>query len=749
MEFSCSPCAHADTTIQGGGVTPPGAIRNTLSFSTPARHGTWLSASRYGAVGKIVLHMEISCSPSAHSPTTIQGGGVTPPGAIRNTLIFSSPACHGTWLSASRYGAVGKIGLHMEFSCSPCAHAHTTIQGGGVTPPGAIRNNLIFSTPARHGTLLSASRYGVVGKIGLHMEFSCSPCAHAHTTIQGGGVTPPGAIQKTLIFSTPGRHGTWLSASRCGAVGKIVLHIEFSCSPCAHTHTMIQGGGVTSPGAIQKTLIFSTPARHATWLSASRCGAVGKIVLHIEFSCSPCAHAHTTIQGGGVAPPGAIRNNLIFSTPARHGTWLSASRCGAVGKIVLHIEFSCSPCAHTHTTIQGGGVTPPGAIQKTLIFSTPARHATWLSASRCGAVGKIVLHMEFSCSPSAHSPTTIQRGGVTPPGAIRNTLIFSTPARHATWLSASRYGAVGKIGLHLEFSCSPCAHSPTTIQGGGVTPPGAIRNNLIFSTPARHGTWLSASRYGAVGKIGLHMEFSCSPCAHAHTTIQGGGVIPPGAIRNNLIFSSPARHVTWFSASRYGAVGKIGQHMEFSCSPCAHAHTAIQGGGVTPPGAIRNNLIFSTPARHGTWLSASRYGAVGKIGLHMEFSCSPCAHSPTTIQGGGVTPPGAIRNTLIFSTPARHATWLSASRYGAVGKIGLHMEFSCSPCAHSPTTIQGGSVTPSGAIRNTLIFSSPARHGTWLSASRQDTVPWAKLSYTWNFHVLIVHTLLPRYKEVA
>ncbi|KAK2390095.1 hypothetical protein QL285_063644 [Trifolium repens] len=91
------------------------------------------------------------------------------------------------------------------------------------------------------------------------------------------------------------------------------------------------------------------------------------------------------------------------------------------------------------------------------------------------------------------------------------------------------------------------------------------------------------------------MEFSCSPCAHAHTTIQGGGVTPLGAIRNNLIFSSPARHVTWFSASRYGAVGKIGQHMEFSCSPCAHAHTTIQGGGVTPPGAIRNNLIFRPP----------------------------------------------------------------------------------------------------------------------------------------------------------
>ncbi|WJX40104.1 hypothetical protein P8452_27610 [Trifolium repens] len=302
--------------------------------------------------------------------------------------------------------------------------------------------------------------------------------------------------------------------------------------------------------------------------------------------------------------------------------------------------------------------------------------------------------MEFSCSPCAHADTTIQGGGVTPPGSIRNTLSFSTPARHGSWLSASRYGAVSKIVLHMEISCSPSAHSPTTIQGGGVTPPGAIRNTLIFSSPARHGTWLSASRYGAVGKIGLHMEFSCSSCAHSPTTIQGGGVTPPGAIRNNLIFSSPARHVTWFSASRYGAVGKIGQHMEFSCSPCAHAHTTIQGGGVTPPGAIRNNLIFSTPARHGTLLSASRYGAVGKIVLHMEFSCSPCAHSPTTIQGGWVTSPGAIRNNLIFSNPARHGTWLSAARYGAVGKIGLHMEFSCSPCAHAHTTIQGGGVTP-------------------------------------------------------
>ncbi|KAK2390297.1 hypothetical protein P8452_27377 [Trifolium repens] len=121
---------------------------------------------------------------------------------------------------------------------------------------GAIRNTLIFSTPARHGTWLSASRYGAVGKIGLHMEFSCSPSAHSPTTKQGGGVTPPGAIQKTLIFSTPARHATWLSASRCGAVGKIVLHIEFSCSPCAHAHTTIQGGGVTPPGAIQKTNFF-------------------------------------------------------------------------------------------------------------------------------------------------------------------------------------------------------------------------------------------------------------------------------------------------------------------------------------------------------------------------------------------------------------------------------------------------------------------------------------------------------------
>ncbi|KAK2396697.1 hypothetical protein QL285_058338 [Trifolium repens] len=353
--------------------------------------------------------------------------------------------------------------------------------------------------------------------------------------------------------------------------------------------------------------------------------------------------------------------------------------------------------------------------------------------------------MEFSCSPCAHAHTTIQGGGVTPPGAIRNTLIFWTPARHGTWLSASRYSGVGKIGLHVEFSCSPCTHAHTTIQGGGVTPLGAIRNTLIFWTRARHGTWLSASRYGAVGKIGLHMEFSRSPCAHAHTTIQGGGVTPPGAIGNTLIFWTPAMArglvrqdtVPW---------AKLAYTWNFHVLLGAHAHTTIQGGGVTPPGAIWNTLIFWTPARHGTWLSASRYGAVGKIGLHMEFSCSPCAHAHTTIQGGGVTPPGAIRNTLIFWTPARHSTWLSASRYGAVGKIGLHMEFSRSPCAHAHTTIQGGGVTPPGAIRNTLIFWTPAMARGLV---RQDTVPWAKLAYTWNFHVLLVHTLIPRYKEVA
>ncbi|WJX29148.1 hypothetical protein P8452_17815 [Trifolium repens] len=181
-------------------------------------------------------------------------------------------------------------------------------------------------------------------------------------------------------------------------------------------------------------------------------------------------------------------------------------------------------------------------------------------------------------------------------------------------------------------------------------------------------------------------------------------------------------------ARRYRAVGKIVLHMKFSCSPCAHSPTTIQGGGVTPPGAIQNTLIFSTPVRNDTWLSVSRYGVVGKIVLHMEFSCSPSAHSPATIQGGGVTPPCAIRNTLIFSSPARHGTWLSASRYGAVGKIVLHMEFSCSPCAHSPTKIHGGGLTPPGAIRNTLFFRPPPAMACGLA--RQDTVPWAKLSYT-------------------
>ncbi|WJX24861.1 hypothetical protein P8452_13942 [Trifolium repens] len=127
--------------------------------------------------------------------------------------------------------------------------------------------------------------------------------------------------------------------------------------------------------------------------------------------------------------------------------------------------------------------------------------------------------------------------------------------------------------------------------------------------------------------------------------------------------------------------------MEFSRSPCAHVPPKTQGGGVTPPGAIRNTLIFSTPVRNGIGISASRCGGMGKIGLQMEFSWSPCAHTPPTIQGGGVTPPGAIRNTSIFSTPARNGMGLSASRCGGTGKIGLHMEFSCSPCAHTPTTI--------------------------------------------------------------
>ena len=56
-------------------------------------------------------------------------------------------------------------------------------------------------------------------------------------------------------------------------------------------------------------------------------------------------------------------------------------------------------------------------------------------------------------------------------------------------------------------------------------------------------------------------------------------------------------------------------------------------------------------------------------------------------------------------------------------------------------------MTPPGAILNTLIFSSPAAMARGLV--RQDTVPWVKLAYTWNFHVLLVHMLIPRYKEVA
>ncbi|KAK2396359.1 hypothetical protein QL285_058016 [Trifolium repens] len=87
------------------------------------------------------------------------------------------------------------------------------------------------------------------------------------------------------------------------------------------------------------------------------------------------------------------------------------------------------------------------------------------------------------------------------------------------------------------------------------------------------------------------------------------------------------------------------------------------------------------------WGLARGCSCVGKIGLQIEFSRSPCAHAPTTIQGGGVTPPGAIRNTLVFSTPARNGTWLTASRCGGMRKIGLHMEFSRSPWAHTPTTI--------------------------------------------------------------
>ncbi|KAK2450837.1 hypothetical protein QL285_009939 [Trifolium repens] len=147
--------------------------------------------------------------------------------------------------------------------------------------------------------------------------------------------------------------------------------------------------------------------------------------------------------------------------------------------------------------------------------------------------------------------------------------------------------------------------------------------------------------------------------------------------------------------------------MEFSRSSYAHAPTKIQGGVVTPSGVIRKTLIFSTPARHGTRLSVSRCGGVGKIGLHMEFSSSPYAHAPTTVQGGVVTPSGVIRKTLIFSTPASHGTGLSSSKCGGMGKIGLHMEFSRSPCAHAPTTIQGGVVIPFGVIQKTLIFIDP------------------------------------------
>ncbi|KAK2450858.1 hypothetical protein QL285_009954 [Trifolium repens] len=427
----------------------------------------------------------------------------------------------------------------MEFSRSSYAHAPTTIQGGVVTPSGVIRKTLIFSTPARHGTGLSASRCGGVGKIGLHMEFSRSTYAHAPTTVQGGVVTPSGVTRKTLIFSTPARHGTGLSASKCGCVGKIGLHMEFSRSSDAHAPTTKQGGVVTPSGVIRKTLIFSTPARHGTGLSASRCGGVGKIGLHMEFSRSTYSHAPTTIQGGVVTPSGVTRKTLIFSTPARHGTGLSASKCGCVGKIGLHMEFSRSSYAHAPTTIQAGVVTPSGVIRKTLIFSTPARHGTGLSASRCGGVGKIGLHMEFSRSSYAHAPTTIQEGVVTPSGVIRKTLIFSTPARHGTGLSASRCGGVGKICLHMEFSSSPYAHAPTTVQGGVVTPSGVIRKTLIFSTPACHGTGLSSSKCGGRGKIGLHIEFSRSPCAHAPTTIQGGVVIPFGVIQKTLIFIDP------------------------------------------------------------------------------------------------------------------------------------------------------------------------------------------------------------------
>ena len=61
--------------------------------------------------------------------------------------------CHG--LNASRDGALGKnwptLGIFLAFF----AHVHTTIHGGGVTPPCAFRSTLIFSPPARHATGLT------------------------------------------------------------------------------------------------------------------------------------------------------------------------------------------------------------------------------------------------------------------------------------------------------------------------------------------------------------------------------------------------------------------------------------------------------------------------------------------------------------------------------------------------------------------------------------------------------------------
>ena len=112
-----------------------------------------------------------------------------------------------------------------------------------------------------------------------------------------------------------------------------------------------------------------------------------------------------------------------------------------------------------------------------------------------------------------------------------------------------------------------------------------------------------------------------------------------------------------------------------------------------------------------------------------------------------MTPSGVIRKTLIISNPARHGTGLSGSRCVGVDKIGLQMEFSWSPCAHAPPTIQGGGVTPSGVIRKTLIFRPPLAMAWGLA--RSDAVAWAKLAYTWNFHILREHTLLPRHKEVS